>query len=217
MSLHSSERGALNILLIPLILSVLFLVGAVGFGVWAFASREDYKANSDKKAAAAAAVAVDQAETKKDNEFLEREKEPLKAYTSAPQYGSFTLKYPKTWSGYVNEQPNQLTMLMQPDVVPADPKTSYTLKVEVLPTAYNQAVAPLENQIKTGKLSAKAFSLPKVPDVIGLRGDGEIAQGKQGAVVFLPLRDKTIKISAESQDRIADFNNIILPNFEFRP
>ena len=36
------------------------------------------------------------------------------------------------------------------------------------------------------------------------------------SVNYKPI-DKTIKLSAESQDRIADFNNIILPNFEFRP
>lgn len=215
--MHGSERGALNVLLIPLIMSVLLLFGAIGFGAWAFAEREDYKNNSDKKAAAAVAVAVDRAETKKDNEFLEREKEPLKSYSSAVEYGSFSLKYPKTWSAYANEQPNKLEMLFQPGVVPANPKTPYVLKIEVLTTPYDRLVTQLNNEIKQGKLTARAYSLPKVPSVTGLRVDGQIETHKRGAVVYLPLRDKTIKLSTESEDRIADFNNIILPNFEFRP
>lgn len=217
MNVHSSERGALNVLIIPLIMAVILLFSAIGFGAWAFMGREDYKKNSDEKSAAAVAVAVAQAETKKDNDFLQREKEPLKSYTSAVQYGSFTTQYPKTWSAYVSEQPNQLTMLMQPDVVSSDPKTAYVFKVEVLSTPYDQLISQLDANIKQGKLTARAYTLPKVPQVTGLRADGQISPDKRGAVVFLPLRDKTIKLSAESQDRIADFNNIILPNFEFRP
>lgn len=211
------QRGSLNVLTIPLVLAVIFLVAALGFGAWAFVERQDYKNNADEKAAAASAVAVERAKTEKDNEFLQREKEPLKSYTSAAQHGGFTVRYPKTWSAYVNEQQEQVTMMFQSDVVQASPKTAYALKIEVLPSEYSQAVKSLDSNIKQGKLSASSFALAKVPSVVGLRADGQIAQDKSGAVVYLPLRDKTLKISTEAPDKITDFNNIILPNFEFNP
>lgn len=217
MNLRNSESGTLNVLLIPLILAVIMLLGSIGFGAWAYSERDAYKNRSDEKAAAAVAVAVAQAETKKDNEFLEREKDPLKSYTSPDKFGSFSVKYPKTWSAYANEQSNQFTLLMQPDVVLSNPKTAYVLKIEVLSTSYDRLVTQLDGPLKQGKLTAQAFVLPKVPEVTGLRVDGQISTDKQGAAIYLPLRDKTIRLSAESQDRIADFNNIILPNFEFRP
>lgn len=212
-----NQRGSLNVLAVPLILSVILLLAAIGFGAWAFTERVDYKNNTDEKVEAAVTVAVERAKTEKDNEFLEREKEPLKSYTSPAQYGSFSMKYPKTWSAYANEQQNQMTLLMQPDVVSSNQQTPYTLKVEVVNTPYARTVTQAENNIKQGKLKASAASLPKVPGVVGLRVDGEIANNKSGATVYMPMRDKTIKITTESTDRLADFNNIILPNFEFTP
>ena len=53
----SDQRGALNGLLIPLILVVVLFLGAAGFGFWAFSSREDYKNNSDAKVAVAVTAA----------------------------------------------------------------------------------------------------------------------------------------------------------------
>jgi hypothetical protein len=215
--LGNDQRGSFNVLVVPLIMSVSLLLAAIGFGAWAFTERSDYKNDVDEKIEAATAVAVERAKTEKDNEFLQREKEPLKAYTAPAQYGGFSLKYPRTWSAYSQEQTDQLTLIMQPDVVSSNDQTPYALKIEIVSTTYAQAVKSTENGIRQGKLRASTVSLPKVPGVVGLRTDGEISTNKTGAVVYMPMRDKTIKITTESTDKLADFNNIILPNFEFIP
>lgn len=215
MNVMNSERGSLNVLVIPLIMSVIFLFAALGFGVWAFAERQDYKDNSDAKAESAVAVAVEKAKTDKDNEFLEQEKQPLKAFNGPAEFGSIAMQYPKTWAAYVDQQKTGLTISMQPDVVYAG--QNQALKVEVVGTPYAQSFAALDGFVKQGKARAVAYSFPQVPGVVGLRFDGEIGSNKRGAVVFMPLRDKTIKVSTESEDRIADFNNYILPNFQFKP
>jgi hypothetical protein len=217
MKAYSNQQGSLNVLLIPLILTIVLLLGSIGFGAWAFTSRQDYKTNVDQKVEAAVTVASDRVKTQKDNEFLEKEKQPLKSYSSSAQYGSLNLKYPKTWSAYANELPSQLAILMQPDVVSSSTKTAYALRIEVVDTPYDQVISTLNGTIKTGKSSAAAYSLPLVPSVVGLRIDGEVAVGKPGAAVYLPLRDKTIKIICESQERVNDFNTTILPNFSFSP
>lgn len=217
MNVRNSEQGSLNVLTIPLITAVILLFASLGFSVWAFAERQDYKDNSDDKAAAAVAVAVEQTKSAKDNEFLEREKQPLKDYTGPSALGGVAMQYPKTWSGYVTETPTSLSLVMQPGIVSGGQNVPYPLKIEVLSTSYNTALSASDAMVKQGKAKSSAYALPKVPSVVGLRFDGEIGQGKRGAVVYLPLRDKTIKISTESEDRIADFNNIILPNLSFQP
>lgn len=217
MSLRQNQSGGLNVLLIPFILSVVMFFGALGFGVWAFMERGDYKDRSDQKSEAAVAVAVDKAKSEKDNEFVEKEKNPLRDYTGPVALGSISLKYPKTWSGYATDEANKSTLLMHPKIVPGDAKSAYALRVEVLPTSYDRVLASLENGVKSGKLSASPYRLEKLQEVLGTRFDGEIASGKSGSVVVLPLRDKTIKISTEAEDYLGDFDDIILPNFTFSP
>lgn len=212
-----NERGQINGLLIPLILSMLFFFGAVGFGIWAYMGMQDYKTNVDPKIAAAVKVATDKTKTEKDNEFLQREKEPLRDYQGSIALGSITFKYPKTWSGYFKESNTELTLLMHPKLVPGNDKSLYALKVEVLNRAYDRELGTLENGVKNGKMTADPFRLERLPEVLGTRFDGEIATEKKGSMVLLPLRDKTVKISVESEDFMEDFDNIILKNFTFSP
>jgi hypothetical protein len=212
-----NERGEFNTLLIPLILATLFFFGALGFGVWAYMERQDYKENSDKKAQAAVTVAVDKAKSEKDNEFVQKEKYPLRDYSGPVALGSISFKYPKTWSGYFIEKATESTLIMHPKLVSGDEKSAYALKVEVVSGAYDKVLASMENNVKSGKLSASAFRLEKLQEVLGTRLDGEIASGKTGSMILLPLRDKTIKISTEAEDYQEDFDNIILKDFTFSP
>lgn len=214
----SDQVGAINILLIPLISVTVLLFGSLGFGVWAFTQRQSYKNDVDAKIDKAVAIAVKQTETSKDNEFVEKEKLPLKTYAAPAQYGSFSLQYPKTWSTAITEQSSEFKMIAHPDTVSVGAKdATYALRVEVINSPYNQVVKDLDGAIKQGKLTADSYSLPRVPDVVGLKADGEIASGKTGSVVYLPLRDKTIKIICETEERIDDFDSIILENFSFNP
>jgi hypothetical protein len=218
MKLRSSEHGALNVLLIPLILALLFFFAALGFGMWAFMERTDYKNNVDQKVDAATKVAVDRAKTDKDNEYLEREKSPLREYVGPATLGSFTMKYPKTWSAYSTTERDKTTMLFHPLVIPGNEEAAYALRVEVIDGPYDKEATRYDADAKTGAVRVSPYRLPKLPDVLGVRIDGEIVrEKKRGSVVLLPLRDKTLKISAESEDFVKDFNNIILANFTFKP
>ena len=78
--MRNDQKGSVNVTAISLIVTVLFLLVSIGFGAWAFMSREDYKNNVDQKIAAAQEVTKKETETAKDNEFLEKEKQPLKKY-----------------------------------------------------------------------------------------------------------------------------------------
>jgi hypothetical protein len=62
-----------------------------------------------------------------------------------------------------------------------------------------------------------AFKAAKVPDIIGSRLDGAIEDEKNGVMILLPMRDKTLKLWTNSTQFKADFETHILPNFTFSP
>lgn len=214
-----NQRGHLNGLLIPLIVVSLLFVVAASFAGWAFTSRQDYKDNSDSKVAAAVAVAEQKTSSKKDAEFVQKEKEPFKQYNGPSAFSSLVVNYPKTWSAYVAEKSNGSTPIdayFHPIFVPVvDSKNSYALRVQMVDTSYAAVVKSFEASLKNGKVKAAAYSPAKVPTVTGTRFDGEVITGKQGAMVVVPVRDKTLKIWTESSDFLDDFNTRILPNYTF--
>lgn len=214
--LRSDSVGAINVLLVPLVVAVLSFFATLGFAYWAYSERNDYKDNSDQKAAAAVEVASQKVASEKDNEFLEREKNPLVDYAGPAQYGSIKVKYPKTWSALITEE-NTPTYIFNPKYVYGGVDTKQALKITVESQEYNSVIGQFDGQLDQGELTAKAYSLPKVPGVVGIRFDGQIEPGKSASLIILPLRDKTIKIVSESPEYFKDFNNIILPNLVFSP
>lgn len=219
--LRTSQSGQINALLIPLVLSVLLLFGAIGFGAWAFTSRQDYKDNVDSKVVKAVEIAKKETETAKDNEFTEREKEPLKDYRGPSQFGSVIIKYPKTWSGYVDDTGRSTAPVdgyFYPSTVPGiQSETSYALRLQVVNRDFSTELRSYDSAVKQGTVKVESYKPKNVPDVVGAKLQGEIASKKQGILIMLPLRDKTIKIYTESDKFYNDFNTFILPNFTFTP
>ncbi len=217
-----NERGAINVLLIPLILIVVFFMGAAAFGIWAFTGRADYKTNSDQKSAVAAAAAREAQKTEDATKFAEDAKKPFDTYIGPAQFGNVTVNYPKTWSAYVVENERgsaPITGFFQPKVVPnvTDPNNSFALRVELVNTDYKNVLDQFKSRLDTGKATIKPYTLPKVPSVVGSRIDGQITTTKQGTMVVLPLRNMTLKVWTESNDFKGDLDTNILPNFSFVP
>lgn len=213
-----AQRGHIDALLIPLIVSILFLLGAIGFGAWAYLGRQDYKNNSDQKAAEAVEAAVEKTKAEDEAKFKEEEKYPLKSYTGPSQFGSVRIVYPKTWSGYVINRTRgnvPINWYLHPNVVPS--AAAYALRVEVTSESYAKSVGRFENAVKDGTATVRPYKLPKVPDVLGSRIDGLIGKETEGSMVIMPLRNMTLKIWTESSERVDDFNKIVLPRVEFSP
>ncbi len=215
------QRGSLAMVL-TLVLCILLLLGAAGFGFWAFASRQDYKNNVDAKISAAVAVAKKQEDGVKDNEFTEKEKNPLREYVGPAAFGSIHLKYPKTWSALIDESAGDSVRLngyLHPNVIPGlQATTAFALRFQVSAASYDQEVQTFQASAQSGTVKVSAFKLPSVPNSsVGARVDGAITAQKQGSMVLLPLRDRTLKIWTESPDYKGDFDNIILPNMSFSP
>lgn len=218
-----NQDGAISGVVVSLVLSILLLLAAIGFGAWAYSSRQDYKNNTDAKIAVAVGQAKQQESAAKDAAFAEASKNPLKAYNGPEAYGSLVVNYPKTWSGYVDDtgQGNSLVDgYFAPGVVPAasGQNSIFALRVQVLNQAYAQTLQSFASQEQTGQLKAAAYALPKVPKVAGVELSGQFESDKPAAtMVVLPLRSQTLEIYTQGTQYLNDFNNYILPNFSFSP
>lgn len=216
-----NQRGMINALLIPLILVTLLLFAVGGFALWSFNSRQEYKNETDKIVATQVEIAKKETATEKDNEFTEKEKQPLKNYQGPSSLGSVLVKYPKTWSGYVDDTGKSSAPLdgyFHPTTVPGvQSGTAYALRVQVVDKSFSDEVRTYDSQVKAGRARASSYSNKNIPGVVGMKIEGEIASKQQGIVILMPLRDKTVKIYTESDQFYNDFNNNILPNFSFTP
>ncbi len=216
------QAGFVSGALTSLIVTIVLLLGAIGFGAWAYMSRQDYKTNSDKKALKAADARQTETEKKDAAKYAEEAKNPLTSHKAPDQFGGVTVQYPKTWSAYVIEttQGNEVVDdYFHPGAVPGvqSKDAAYALRIQIVNQAYDRVVKSYENSVTTQKLAASVYALPKVPTVVGTRFDGEVVQNKQGSLIVLPVRNMTLKIWTEAPSFLADFNNIILPNLTFSP
>jgi hypothetical protein len=215
--LKLKEDGSL---LIPLVLIIVMLLSSLGFGLWAFTGRQDYKNNVDIKIADAVEVASNKVRLEKESEFAEKEKSPFKSYQGPATYGSLVINHPKTWSAYISEKSSGnivITGYMHPNYVPEiTSDISFALRFEVVNTSHDNVLKTYESLVKSGKLVSAAYRAPQVSSVLGSRLEGEVSPKKQGVLVLLPLRDKTIKIWTEGQEFRTDFSTM-LDSFSFVP
>ncbi len=209
-------------LLISLVVTVCLLLISFGFGLWAFSSQQNYKNNVDQIVSREVKVAVDKNSTAKDNEFAELQKSPLKSYNGPPAYGSTILKYPKTWSAYVDssgEGAAPVDAYFNPNYVPSTQTNGvvYALRMQVTSDSYDTELQQFDDQVQAGKVRISPFSFANVKGVVGVKVIGQISENTQGTLILVPLRDKALKLWTESDQYKADFNKYILPNFKFSP
>ena len=217
-----NHNGAVSGLGASLILSLILLFTAIGFAAWAFISRQDYKTNVDTKISAAVEEAKADTSAKKEAEFAEASKKPFKIYRGPEVYGSVVTEYPKTWSGYVEDNGTGIAVVngyFAPGVVPSihDRNSVFALRFQLLNQTYSQVLQGFAGQQQAGKLSVKAYALPKLPNIVGVQLTGQLSDQRNVTMVVLPFRAQTLQIWTEGNEYLSDFNNNILPNFSFAP
>jgi hypothetical protein len=172
--------------------------------------------------AAAVAVAKQTESTRKDAEFAELSKSPLKTYVGPEAFGSIDLKYPKTWSGYViNTSDNSpyIDGYFSPNVVPdvGTDISTFALRIRVSSDSYSTLLENYNSNVEDGTVKVSPYKLPKVPKVVGSKVVGQLSNTKKGTLIIVPLRANALEIWTESDKYLNDFNKYILPNLTFAP
>lgn len=205
---------------IVLAITVLLFIGTLIFAIWAYGGMQDNKNNVDKKVQAAVTAAEQQLSVKKDQQFAEELKSPNKTYQGPDTFGSISFKYPKTWSGQVTVDDKGSTPVdgyFHPGVIPAlDSSTAFALRVQIVSDSYDTVLSQFSNQASDSTIKISPYRAAKVKSVLGSIVTGAINDGQKDTMVVLPLRDKTIEISTQSDQYRGDFNNI-MKSFSFSP
>jgi hypothetical protein len=206
--------------ILGLIATVVLLLSAIGFGVWAFMERDTYKNRTDEIVGREVELAKQQT-AEKETEFTEREKNPFKKYEGPSQFGGVGVTYPKTWAAFITETDDGSTNIdgyMHPGFVPGTRSgTAFALRIQVVNQSYADELKRFDSRVKRGDIKVRPFRAEKVPQALGSRIEGEINRGQRNYMVMLPLRDKTLKVWTEADTFLKDFNEIILPNLFFTP
>lgn len=222
-NMKNRQRGAANPLVVPLILLTVLLLGVGIVALVSYNQAADYKNNTNEKIRVAVNNARKATSAQKDKDFAEKEKFPYDTYNGPSAFGKIKVLYPKTWSAYVSESRGgsgrSIDAFFAPGAVPTlnDSSSVYSLRIAVDQRSYDSVLNEYQSDVKSGAVTAKPYESPNVPDVVGTRLDGEVANKKQGAMIIMPVRDTTVRVWTESEDFTADFDNIILPNFSFTP
>jgi hypothetical protein len=220
---NQNQVGSTSVAL-AIVFGFLFVASAA-FGSWAFMGRQDYKNNSDKKAAVAVEVAKKAQAAELQKKFDEDYKKPTKSYTGPVAFGTVFFNYPKTWDAYIDEG-SSVNGYFYPDKVPSTQSgTAFALRVELVNSPYSQVLSQYSADVKGGKLRASAFVPTKMQSVSGVQPgtklDGVVNRGQTGdqlgSMVLVQVRDKTLKIYTESNNFVNDFNSIVLASLTYVP
>jgi hypothetical protein len=217
----SDQSGAVGVIIVIFLL-VLMLFASLGFGFWALNGRQYYKNQAAQIVVAAQAKTKVQTQADDAQIFAEQAKQPLRIYTGPQSYGSISVSFPKTWSGYVDDSSQGQAVVdgyFQPGTIPSivgSVQNTFALRVQLLAQSYDQILQPYTTNTAS-KLTETPYSLPKEPGVVGTRLSGQIADKKVGDMIIIPIRDKTLKVWTESTQYESDFNTYILPNLNFSP
>jgi hypothetical protein len=106
-----------------------------------------------------------------------------------------------------------------PGVVPTttNPKTAFALRIQVNQQSYSDTLNEYQDEVDQGTVKVTPYAAPKVPSVVGVRLAGKVDQEKDGIMIILPMRDKTLKLWTTGTEYTHDFDTFILPNFSFSP
>lgn len=212
--LKLNQKGILNPLIIPLIVSGIVLIIATVMAVVYYGKFVDQRDNNQPVIEAAVQKAEDAQKEKLEADFAEREKLPTRTYTSPAELGSVKLTFPKTWSSYVDLTSNgEVDYYGHPNYVPAA-NVNYALRMSVIKKAFADETKTYEPLIKKGDLKATSI---QASGVKGSRLDGFFKKDQEGSMVLFPLRDKTLKVWTENKEFRGDFDNIVLKSLTFVP
>ncbi len=209
-----NQKGTVSLLVIPVVLLAIAVIALSAIAVMYYNQYIEQRDKNEPLISAAVQEAQEAQKTELEAEFTEREKQPLKTYTSPSEIGKVNLRFSKMWSSYVDiAKTATMDFYAHPNFVPSE-GISYALRMSVVRADYATELKKYDAQVKKAELKATSVS---VSGVTGARLDGFLEKDKEGSMVIFPLRDKTLRVWTESKDFRGDFDNIVLKNLTFVP
>ncbi|MHB1865090.1 MAG: hypothetical protein ACYCPS_02915 [Candidatus Saccharimonadales bacterium] len=218
-----NQYGAINGIAISLVLVTLLFIASLVFGIWSFSGRQKYKNDTQQLINSAVASAKTQQQNIDNANYFIQSQKPLIEYVGPEAYGTIKLFYPKNWSSYVNDSGTNgypIDGYFYPGTLPSvtdGNQVNFALRLQVENQSYQSVLGVYDSLVQANQTVIKAYSLPKVPSVVGVEVVGQLANNLSGTLVILPLRSEALEIWTEGTQYLSEFNNDILPNLSFSP
>jgi hypothetical protein len=160
-----------------------------------------------QKTAAATAARDDQKKIDKQAADIAAES-PYRSYIAPLEYGSFEIKFPKNWSGYVEQNKTgdtQVSLVIQPDFVLKENNVAQlaATKVVLKQMSFNDFLKAYDKQKDVTKTDVT------VSGIKGTQITGKIPDRRSVRIVALPVRDKTLIFYNEDSKYSHEFDEIM--------
>lgn len=194
------------------------LIGVLGLGAIVFAiltitfynkasvatnTLEQQKADAVTKAKAEQQKADDEANTIANES-------PFRSYVAPVEYGSFEIKFPKNWSGWVDHEQvgTQVNLVLNPDFVRRINSNDELAAAKVMLKQNNldQTMSAFTSLVKRGTLKQTEIT---VSGQKGVDLTGSFSDKRTTREVIIPVRDKTIIFINENNRYASEFNEIL--------
>ena len=217
-----NQNGSSTGLVISLVVVAALLIASVIFGIWAYSGRQHYKNNTNQIVNSAVSSAKQEQQQTDNKAFAIEAQKPLIKYVGPQSYGTITVNYPRNWSSYVNTSGNGYPVDgdFYPGTLPSVTDSSsvnFALRLQVNSQPYSTSLSYYNSSVTNKLATVTAYSLPKVPSVVGVKVVGELQNNTHGTLIILPIRNETLEVWTEGTAYLSEFNNDILPNLSFSP
>ncbi|QQR53233.1 hypothetical protein IPG36_04080 [bacterium] len=198
---------------VTLIVAILFGLGTMVFGIMAalfYSQATEAKKTLISKVTDAVTAAKAEQKEADDAAYTLQAENPYRSYTAPVSFGSFEVKFPKSWASFVEEKSSgtQVNLQLNPEFVKttnsaAEPNAA---RIILLEQTQNQFMGTIDSQVKNGKLKKSVTTVSGLPafDVTGTFSDKKTIRQ-----VIVPVRDKVILFNSENKNYASQFNEIL--------
>lgn len=209
--LHN-DLGEVNILLLSTLMLGLSTIIFAVLAVISFGTQQS--ATSTLNSAKSASYKQGQSDQQKTDQkaTLVAGEQPFRDYRAPDFYGNFDLKFPKNWNAYVIEDQSsevQVNLTLNPDAVKQVASTQvnkYAFRAKLINKPEANLLAEYTDLLKTKKVTQQPTS---VSGIGGVWIDGQLDTHRNGVVVLIPVRDKTLEFITDTHDYLPEFNQIL--------
>lgn len=149
--------------------------------------------------------------TADDERYLQENETPYRSYISPDIFGQMQVKFPKDWSGYVEQTVDgspQINLILHPDFVRVlkGEDNPYAVHFQLLKQTYDNMTKAKEGEVKGGKLKLTSVT---ISGISGSRYEGKYDGKHDGVTVLIPVRDKTVLFSTDDKKYLPEFDQIL--------
>jgi len=209
LKIKNDQNGNVTTIAIGVLAFLVIVLG--GLSTWALISYNQERQTVNQQVSDAVQEAREQQRAEDEKRFEEERKNPYRSYSVPEVFGGITLEFPRNWSLHVKDSTSgatQVDLTMHPEIIreSAGSLDIYAFRMQLVDRLFESANRNYQRDAERGNLKAEAVTISGID---GVQYDGEVVRNKNGRLVVLPYRDKTIVMWTESRDFISDFQEIM--------